>query len=1401
MYSKFLSFTCGIADKPNKVKDINDTTVCNQRLVLILQFQNIINTLAVKNIYKLTIFILIALRLSLPNLSAQTVVYTNDFPGTVGLLPIPFGSPDCPPASTFSGGSAGFLSGVHCGGFANGTTVPLTPNQMAVWASNGSASSIERYALIYPPLAPYLAPFNSTFSLNTELVTWTFNMRTSTAVTGFGSSQNMAALVLATNVNMYRSSGNGYAIVFNPSLPRGFQLIRFNAGLLGTITPIISSPAVLSSPTNYASIRLVYQQSIDQWTLYVRDDGPTAFADPSTGVTVAAGSGIDGTFTSTPMSRFGFYGNYRVLGSGPQAQFAYFDNFTVSMNCPAIEKGGLNTCIGMTTALSNPTPGGTWTSGTPSVATIGSSSGIVTGMSVGTSIVTYVEGGCTVVAVVTVNPLPIPPAITGTLSLCEGQTTSLSTLPPPSPGTWSSSATSVATVNPTTGVVTGMSGGTAIISFTIPSGCFSTATVTVTPLPPAITGPATLCIGSNTLWTNTTAGGNWSSSDITIATVGVSTGIITGLVTGTATITYTVGAGCSTTRIMTVIALPPPITGTASLCEGATSALSNATSGGNWTSSNTSVATVDIASGLITGVLAGTATISYTAPDGCFATVVATVVPIPSAITGTLAVCVADQTILSSSTGGGTWASGDVAIATVISGGTVTGVSAGTVHITYTQLGCSTTAVVTVNDLPSFIGGPGSVCIGSNITMTNTTPGGTWSSSNTSVATISAAAGIVSTVTTGTTTVTYRLASTGCLRTRTLTVNPLPGTITGPTTLCPASSVTLTCSPSGGTWTSGNTAVATIISTSGVLTGVVTGTAIISYTSTVGCVRTTVVTISSAPPAIITPIGDTILCPGDFVTLTSSAAPGLTYEWYIGGVLIPTATSPTHIATVGGSYQVRVIVVAGCSTISIPMAVSVIPPTATITVPGGVTTTCSGSPITLNANTGIGFTYQWNLGGTPIPGATASTFNALTGGSYTVRVTNASGCWAESAPTAIIVNTSPSNVVTVSGPLTICEGNSVTLTAALGSGYTYQWYNSTGVIIGATSNSYTATSSESYYVVITDGSSCATTTATIVVMVNPLPNAGITLAGPRIFCIGGSVVLNAVTGFNYQWYRNGTAISGAVSSGYTATLSGGYRVRVTDPSTGCTAMTGADTTIVVVGTPLITPLTPVKFCWGGSSLLSTNLSYLGSALGYQWYFNSALIPGATSPTYLAAVSGSYSCSITVPSSCSASTLSVAVTEVPLPDPPITFNGIVFQTGNYYVSYQWYKNLIPISGATSYSTPATSNGNYKVVVTDTNGCQSVSAVYLLNGWTLTNESVVVNVNSQDVKIFPNPASEMVYIEVSTNVRAVVSSVDGKTLIEKENAKELSMKGLANGLYIITLFDNNGQQILVQKLVKQ
>jgi uncharacterized protein YjdB len=1119
----------------------------------------------------------------------------------------------------------------------------------------------------------------------------------------------------------------------------------------------------------------------------VCDGFTTQLSDVSAGgtwtsVTVTVGT-VDGTGLVTGLGLGTTTISYTIGGCAATA--------VVTVNTqPVAITGTLSVCNTFTTQLSDATAGGTWTvAPPPGIATI-SAGGLVTGTGVGTATISYSISGCAATAVVTVNTQPA--AITGNFGVCNGFTTQLSDVT--AGGTWTSVTMTVGTVDGT-GLVTSIGLGTTTISYTIGS-CVATAVVTVNTQPVAITGTLSVCNTFTTQLTDATAGGTWYVVPPPgIATVSA-TGLVTGVAVGTATISYDI-TGCAATAVVTVNLQPGAINGVLSVCQGLTTQLTDADAGGAWTSAPLGTATISGA-GLVTGVAVGTATISYTI-GSCAATAIVTVEPLPVAISGTKTVCVGLTTSLSDATGGGTWSASN-GNATISGVGLVTGVTAGTDVITYTiGTGCIITTIVTINPLPSNISGANQVCVGSTVTLSDATPLGTWSSSNPFIAFISAT-GVVTGVTAGTATITYKLP-TGCIITMVMTVNPLPSLISGASVVCPGSTITLSDAAGAGTWTSSNTGVATVGSTTGVVTGVTAGTTNITFTLGTGCNIFKTITVNPAPASVITPLGDTTFCPGGFVVLTANTGVGLTYQWSVGGIPISGAITSEYIASISGNYQVTEVNGFGCSQASIPMLVTADTPLAVISSATGSSTICAGTSLELDANTGVGLSYQWLLAGAPITGATASSYTTSNAGDYSAIVTNATGCSATSNVITISINPSPTANIVLSGPITFCFGDSVTMTTVDSAtyGYSYQWYNAVGAIPGANTHSYTATTTGGYYITVTNSYGCSTSSVTTNVVANALPDVTITAATSTLFCAGGSVTLNAVAvaGYTYQWYLDGSAIPGATTSSYLATVSGNYRVQITNPVTGCSDETHTDMVVTALAAAEVVPITSASYCWGSSALLATNVTGAVGTVTYVWMLNGVVIPGAVSGTYDATVPGDYSVQITIVGACTMTSISLTVTEFPLPNPIVSYSAGMFSTGTWFVTYQWYKNLVAIPGATGYQTPSTGYGNYKVQVTDTNGCQSFSDAYVFTG---SGSTGVQGVNKSDVKIYPNPAQTMVHVEAAIQVRAVISSIDGRMVMDVADAKDIDLSSIADGVYMIMIYDSNGDKIKIDKLVK-
>ena len=351
-------------------------------------------------------------------------------------------------------------------------------------------------------------------------------------------------------------------------------------------------------------------------------------------------------------------------------------------------------------------------------------------------------GGHADTAVVTVTLAPVVTVMVSpaAASVAIGRTVQLAATPQDVGGnplagrvvTWASTSPGVATVN-SSGVVTGVAAGAATVTAAC-EGQSGTAAITVTVVPVASVAvspaAASVTVGQAVQLTATPkdASGNpltgrtvtWATSNAAVATVS-GNGLVTAGTPGTATITAS-SEGQNGTAAITVTNVPVASVAVtpapASVQVGQTvqlTATPKDASGSplagrvvTWASSASAIATVS-ASGLVTGVAAGSATLTATSEGKSgTAAVTVTIVPVASVAVSPASASVAvGQTVQLSATpkdasGNAlagrvvTWASTAPAVATVNGSGLVTGVAAGAATITATSEGQSGTGGLTV---------------------------------------------------------------------------------------------------------------------------------------------------------------------------------------------------------------------------------------------------------------------------------------------------------------------------------------------------------------------------------------------------------------------------------------------------------------------------------------------------------------------------------------------------------------------------------------------------------------------------------------------------------------------------------------------------------------------------------
>lgn len=959
--------------------------------------------------------------------------------------------------------------------------------------------------------------------------------------------------------------------------------------------------------------------------------------------------------------------------------------------------GSSTVCAGSTTTYTNASTGGTWSSSNSTVATIGSSTGIITGIASGTSNITYtVSGGCFAVKTITVNASPNAGTLSGASSICIGSTGTITTSG--SGGTYSSSSSSVATVGSTTGIVSGISAGTAIITYSVSSSCGTsnaTRTITIVATPAAIGGTATVCVGNTTTLTNSVSSGSWSSSNTSVASIGSSTGIVNGVSAGTATISYTIAGACRTTKIVTVSTNSGAgtLSGVTNLCAGSTGTITSTISGGSWSSSNAAIASVGT-SGVVTAVSSGTCIITYTVINSCgtnLATRTITVNPTPATISGASSLCAGNTTSLSNSVSGGTWSSSNNAIAVVGTSGTVTGISSGTVIISYILSGgCFTTKTLTVTPSSSAgtISGATGICIGGTSAFSSSVSGGTWSSSNASIATIGSSTGTLLGVAAGTSTISYTVTnSCGTYTSSTVvSVNATPDAISGSSSVCVGSTATFTNGATGGTWSSSNTSIATVSAT-GTVTGIAAGSAIITYSLPGSCFTTKSVTVSSSTGAG-TITGTTTLCSGTSSSLSASISGG---SWASSNSSVATVGSTGIISAISsGTAVISYSIITSCGIESTTLSITVNPTPSAIS---GTTTICPGNTSTLT-NTVSGGT--WSINDPTI--ATISSGGLVTGlasGSTLVTYTLVGGCY-----TTALINVISGAGITISGLSTTCVGGLSTLTSSEIGG---SWYSSNPSIasIDNSTGEVTGISTGTTIISYVSGTGCS---ALDTFTVTPIFSYG-SISGATQVCIGDVASVSHNIGDGTWSVANSSIATINPTSGVITGISAGNTIVSYINAYGC-----YDTSRLSVNTLPTTLYGSDQVCVGTSSTL------VSSASGGTWSSSDASIASINGATGLLTGVTVGTATITYRIVGCYSTKNVTVNPVPdvISGPSTTCVGNTISLTNSTPSGTWSSSNTSIASVnTSGNVTGVSSGVVTISYILPSGCRVIKTISVVS----------------------------------------------------------------------------------------
>ena len=437
------------------------------------------------------------------------------------------------------------------------------------------------------------------------------------------------------------------------------------------------------------------------------------------------------------------------------------------------------------------------------------------------------------------------------------------------------------------------------------------------------------------------------------------------------------------------------------------------------------------------------------------------------------------------------------------------------------------------------------------------------------------------------------------------------------------------------------------------------------------------------------------------------------------------------------------------------------------TTPGNKTLISTAAATTfIQAHAGTKVSICFTGGGPHFYTITGETGTATTGGTH--------------APYLQITYTCAgiSGVSASATPNPLCVGAVLSLSGSSTGGVRYSWVGpgSFTSTMQSPTDTTNAASGGVYTLTAYNAGGCGVKAITANVVLSATPVASVSASPSLTFCAGGNVVMTATAGaYTYQWEEGGVILPGATDQTYTAMSDGLFQVVITNIATGCPATSPNAIVTVIPSVVTLTPAGSANVCTGNQATLAVVLPGTSSGIGYQWVTGGAAISGATDSSYTTGVAGTYSAVLSAPlAGCTDTSIGTVVNVLALPVPVVTYVAPTLSTGIPYTTYQWYLNLVQIPGATSRHYTPTDIGSYRVSVTDGFGCANYSAPYPVN------YLGVGLVNTTEVSIYPNPAGNTLHITAAVPLRAVIMSMEGKTMMETADVGEIDISRLRSGL---------------------